>query len=156
MNTRTIPETYETLNMQVDYLEKGTNPIVYFPPNTQKMPKLPLNAKFFSTKVGVFYYNPKFVTEQIIKDSLEKGMEWLLLGYVQNISDAIKSGNPITVVARDGEGREIKAALIEGRQDLASMQAFIFYQWFPGSIVESCNGFQVIVERLQSHGVIDA
>ena len=148
----TVPESIETLQLQVAYMEVGTNPIVFFPSGARFIPKLPSNSRSYKHEVGDFYYNSKFMNEKVIEESVNKGFLWLLLGFAQDKREALK-GSPIAIVSRTPEGIEIKTAVIDGNNDrLCKTQAFMFYQFFPNSIVTAETGAGVIVERLYRSG----
>jgi hypothetical protein len=154
---KTVPESFETLKLQVKYLAEGTNPIVFFPSNTNVMPKLPDNMRSLIRKEGVYYYNPTFLSESLITEAVEKGMGWLLLGFAQNKSEAIKSKVPIAITVRDQNAKEIKTAIVDSSiPELAQMQAYIFGQWFPYCRIESTTVFHIIAERLAEIGDLNA
>lgn len=154
---KTVHESLDTLKMQVAYLEYGTNPVIYFPPDTPVIPQLPTGAKSLKREIGVFYFNPKILSEKIIDEAIAKDALWLLLGYVQDKGEAIGKGAPIAIVARDAAGNEVKTAVVDSNDErLASLQAYILYQWFPNCSVSSETVFGVIAERLHKSGIISA
>lgn len=145
---KTISESLETLRLQVEYLKEGFNPVVFFPPDTKVIPKLPQGFKELRNEKGLFYFNPQLLTKGIIEEASEKGTLWLLLGFVQDKKEAIKE-KPVAIVARDSKRTEIKTAVVGSNDEkLASLQAYIFYQWFPGCTVSAEPVFNVIAERL--------
>src|SRR5882724_1171628 len=134
----TVKETLQTLQTQVSYLEKGTNPIVFFPSDTPIIPQLPQGMKSLKKEMGVFYFNPRYVTESIIEEAIQKDAIWAVLGFVQDKKEAIKNNKAIVIIARDSEGNEIKSAVVDSEDErVASLQAFILYQWFPDCVVKS-------------------
>jgi hypothetical protein len=145
----TLPEMFVTLQTQVNALAAGTNPIVFFPPNTKILPKLPEMARSYRREgYGLIYYNPKIISESLIKESIDKGMLWALLGFVQNKEDAAK-GKPICITVRDDYGNEVKSAVVDStNNDLVSLQSYIFHQMFPGFKVEATTVFNIMAERL--------
>ncbi len=145
-----LHERFETLQLQVDALKNGTNPIVFFPKDTPQIPKAPDGMRIVRRSLGTFYANPSIISEKMIDEALKKKLLWALLGFVQSKKEALESGTPIAVVARSAEGREIKTAVVDSsRQDLVSMQVYFFYQFFPESKVSAEPGYYVIAERLQ-------
>jgi len=153
---KTIPESFEALEEQVNYLAMGTNPIVFFPPNTMKMPKLPIGMRSVHLPEGNFYFNPRFLTEELLQDASKKGMTWAFMGYAQKKQDALKAETVITVTVRNMNGKEIKSAIVDSSNEvLLKMQAYIFSQWFPNCPVSTDTVFNVIAERLVGMGVIN-
>jgi len=149
----TVPETLETLRLQVAFLATGTNPIVYFPKNTPVIPKLPQGMKEIIRKTGIFYYNPSIITEKLIDKAIQEDVVWAILGFVQDKKEAIKSGYPVAIVARDANRNEIKTAVVDSNnQQLLSAQAYIFYQFFPNSTVNAETVFAIIAERMIKNG----
>ena len=146
----TIPEKFETLQAQVEAMIEGTNPVVFFPSNTTRMPKLPQGFRsFMDDKIGMLYYNPKFINEGFIKEAISKKALWALLGFVQNKDEAVK-GSPIAVTVRDVNSNEVKTAVVDSNNsDLVALQAYIFSQWFPKHKVETTTVFHIIAERIQ-------
>jgi hypothetical protein len=145
----TIPERFKTLQLQVDALAAGTNPIVFFPEGTPAMPKLPESMRSLRiNKHGWFYYNPKLLSEDLIKESIEKKMMWALLGFVQKKEEALE-GKPIAITVRDSNANEVKTAVVDSNnQVLVSLQAYIFGQMFPMYQVEATTVFHVVAERI--------
>lgn len=153
---KTIHEPYKTLELQVEALKDGTNPIVFFPIGTPAIPKLPYGAKRAMKDSGIFYYNSSLISEDMIDQAIRKNLVYLLLGFVQDKKEAIKGGCPIAVVARDLDGNEIKTAVVDSYNPrLVSFQEYIFYQFFPKSIVRADTVFNVIAERLCKNGELD-
>jgi hypothetical protein len=145
----TVPERFITLQLQVDALAAGTNPIVFFPHGTPAVPKLPEHMRSLRVdRRGLFYYNPKLVSENLIVESIHKKMMWALLGFVQNKEEAL-AGKPIAITVRDSNANEVKTAVVDSNnQDLVSLQAYIFSQMFPMFQVEATTVFHVIAERV--------
>jgi hypothetical protein len=150
---KTVPELFETLQLQTDALASGTNPIVYFPFGTIRIPELPVNAKSELVEGegvgdGIYYYNPRFVRAEEIHNAIKTQTLWLLLGFVMSKEDAVK-GLPGIVVARTTNGREIKSAVVDTRNARAVvLQKMVLERQFPGSIVALEIPQAVVIERL--------
>lgn len=157
LSYQTVNESRHTLEKQVFYLERGTNPVVFFPSHASFIPQLPNGMKSIKREMGTFYFNPKFLNEGVIDAAIEKNSIWALLGFAQDKKEVLKTGSIIAIVARDTEGKEVKTAIISsGNENVASFQAYIFYHWFPGCVVKAETVFDVLAERLIDNGVINA
>lgn len=148
-----VHEKFKTLLRQVDALAAGTNPIVYFPPETRKFPRLPENAKAVIVSEGksgdgVYFYLPGVTSEAIIRKAVHEDREWQLLGFVQNKEEVAK-GMPVALVARDKDGVELKTAAIDGSQpDVAFQQWAVLNFQFPGSRIKAEPILKVLQERM--------
>jgi hypothetical protein len=145
----TVPETFKTLETQVEKMADGTNPIVFFPDGTKRLPKLPMGCRSVNKGLhGTFYFNPAFFSEDLIDTCIKQDSVWALLGFVQRKEEAVK-GKPIAVTVRDMNDNEIKTAVVDSQnEELVALQAYIFSQWFPNCKVESTTVFHIIAERL--------
>jgi hypothetical protein len=148
-----IHESFTALQAQVDALARGTNPVVYFPIGTEKIPDCPSHANAIfvegdSIGAGAYFYNPRYITEAEIHEAVKTGTLHYLLGFVQTKEDAAK-GIPALVVARDARGHEIKSAAVDARNLRAVfLQKKCFEQQFPGASVMLERIQNVLIERL--------
>jgi hypothetical protein len=149
-----IYESFVALQAQVDALAAGTNPVVYFPPGTEKLPVLPENACSIMVAEGrdgdgTYYYSPQRTTAEVIQLAVRDGFYWRLLGFVQSKEEAAQ-GFPGLMVARDELGHEIKSAAVNVR-DLEAMlkQRKILSLQFPHATVAVENMQQVLLERVK-------
>lgn len=148
-----VHETFMALQTQVDALARGTNPVVYFPPGTEKVPDMPPNADATAVEgdvigAGAYYYNPRFVTEVEIHEAVRDGTLHFLLGFVHTKAQALQ-GVPALIVARDKQGHEIKSAVVDAKNLLAViLQKQVFERQFPGASVQLEPIQNVLVERL--------
>jgi hypothetical protein len=131
------PETPETLKAQTDALASGTNKVVYFPKGQGNLPEPPQNARVTvvpGEKQGAgTYYHSEDVTPEQIKAAVEDGSYGKLLGYTQS-KEAAMQGKPAGVVARDANGTELKAGLVDSSNPQAvAEQAATFARQFPES-----------------------
>jgi hypothetical protein len=148
-----IYESFIGLQAQVDALAAGTNPVVYFPPGTEKMPALPEGALSLMVAEdcdgdGTYYYSPKYTNSEVIYRAVRDGIWWKVLGFVQSKEEAAK-GYPGLVVARDSLGNEIKSAAVNVH-DLGAIltQGLILRMQFPQASVMVENMQGVLLERL--------
>jgi len=145
------PETAATLKAQTDALSKGTNPIVYFPKGQGNLPEPPENATVTvvpGEKQGAgTYYHDDSVTPEQIKTAVDDGSYHKLLGYTQAKEEAIK-GKPAGVVARDANGTELNAGLVDSSNPQAvAEQAATFARQFPESKIGVESPESVITNR---------
>lgn len=130
------PETPETLQGQVDALANGTNKVVYFPKGQDAIPDPPENAIVTvvkGNKAGAgTYFHMGDVTPQQIRAAVKDGSYSQLLGYTQSKEQAAASGKAAGVVARDANGTELKAGLVDSSDAQAiAKQAAEFGRQFP-------------------------
>jgi len=148
-----IHETFIALQAQVDALARGTNPVVYFPSGTKRIPDMPPNADATIVEgdvigAGAYFYNPRFVSEKEIHNAVRTGTLGYLLGFVQTKEQALK-GVPTAIVARDKVGNEIKTALVDGKNIRAVfLQIKALQLQFPEASVMMEPAQNVLVERL--------
>jgi hypothetical protein len=141
------------LQLQTDALAAGTNPIVYFPVGTPRIPDLPANARMERVEGngqgdGIYYFNPQYVKSEEIHNAVKTNTLWLLLGFVQSKQDALK-GLPGLIVARTSTGREIKSGVVDTKNVRAiTLQIMVFKRQFPGSLVKLEIPQPVLLERL--------
>ena len=130
-----VAEKPETLNAQVDALKNGTNKVVYFPKGTESIPAPPDNATVTVVKgkkpgAGTYYHTDEVTPEQIQK-SVKDGTIGELLGHEQTKEEAHK-GQPTTVVARDEQGIEQKASVVDAsKPEVVGKQAQTLQNQFP-------------------------
>jgi hypothetical protein len=148
-----IPETFNTLQMQVDALAAGTNPVVYFPPGIDRLPVLPGNAQ--STVIygngdgdGTYYFSPFHTTAENIHAAVRAGLHGKLLGFVQS-KDEVALGYPGVLVVRDLFGCEIKAAAVDVNNltAMAAQKSILAFQ-FPGKSITVETMHDVLRERV--------
>jgi hypothetical protein len=148
-----IYESFVALQAQVDALAAGTNPVVYFPPGTEKIPALPANACSVLVAAGrdgdgTYYYSPQRTTADVIERAVREGFYWRLLGFVQSKEEAAQ-GFPGLMVARDAVGHEIKSAAVDVRNLEAMLaQRMLLHVQFPQASIAVENMQQVLLERL--------
>lgn len=154
-----ILELFRTLQAQVDALADGTNPVVYFPVGTKKLPTCPSNAKCVNVPgdaagCGTYYYLPRITSAKVIIDAVERGDWGGLLGFVQRKEDALK-GCPGLMVARDFEGCEVKSAVIDVNDKQALIaQRIILSTQFPSAEVKVEPMQRVMLERIRDMAAV--
>jgi hypothetical protein len=148
-----IPETFNTLQMQVDALEAGTNPVVYFPPGVERLPVLPRNAKATiilreADGAGTYYFSPRHTTEENIHAAVNAGLHGKLLGFVQS-KEEVAQGYPGLLVVRDSFGNEIKAAAVDVNNltAMAAQKSILAFQ-FPGKSITVETMHDVLRQRV--------
>jgi hypothetical protein len=146
------PETLATLNAQTDALAAGTNKVVYFPKGQKNIPEPPENATVTvvpGEKQGAgTYYHTEDVTPEQIKAAVDDGSYGKLLGFTQPKEQAVAAGKPTTVVARDSNGTELKAGLVDSSNPQAvAEQAAEFARQFPESKIGVEPPEKVIAKR---------
>src|SRR5208337_1016103 len=99
-----------TLQAQTDALDKGTNPVVYFPKGTEALPPPPEDATVTVVKgdkpgAGTYYHDDS-VTPADVRKAVKNGTWHELLGMEQSKEDAHAAKAPAVVVARDAQGGE--------------------------------------------------
>jgi len=148
-----IPETFNTLQAQVDALEAGTNPVVYFPPGVERLPVLPSNAR--STIIqenadgaGTYYFSPRHTTAENILAAVRAGLHGKMLGFVQS-KDEVAQGYPGLLVVRDSFGNEIKAAAVDVNNltAMAAQKSILAFQ-FPGKSITVETMHDVLRQRV--------
>jgi len=150
-NEKLAPESPATLRAQTDALAKGTNPVVYFPKGTETIPTPPENAQVTivpGDKPGAgTYYHDDSVTPADVRKAVKNGTVGELLGHEQTKEEAAK-GQPIAVVARDENGIEQKASLVDaGNPDALTRQAQTLQDQFPQGRITVESPQQVIERR---------
>lgn len=148
------PESLVTRQGQVDALEKGTNPIVYFPKGTKTIPAPPENAQVTVVKgnkpgAGTYYHSDE-ITPQQIQAAVKDGTYGELLGNVQSKEEAATSGAaPSVVTARDQAGNELKASVVDAsKPNLVAKQAETLSAQFPGATIAQEAPQKVVTGRL--------
>jgi hypothetical protein len=148
-----IHESPVALQAQVEALAAGTNPIVYFPVGTEKIPPLPKGMLSIIVSgnregAGTYYYSPERITGEAILKAVREGKWWKILGFMQSKEEVAK-GFPVAVVARDARGNEIKTAAVDARDiSYVYAQGLILRVQFPQAsiAVEDLRG--VLLERM--------
>lgn len=113
VNTKTVPESKETLVEQQKQLVSGNRHVQMFPHGTKELP-LPKGMERTSGKNGIFHYNPQHISAERVKSASSKGRENELLG-LGNLSksDVIRksspSATPLSIVERTPHGVEVRA-----------------------------------------------
>jgi hypothetical protein len=150
-----IPETFGTLQAQVDALADETNPVVYFPVGTKDIPMRPVNA--WSVTIpgdipgcGTYYYLPKVTTEEAIVEAVRHGLHGKLLGFVQSKGEAAL-GCPGVLVVRDSLGCEIKTAAVDvsNLTALAAQKSILAFQ-FPSKAITVETMHNVLRDRVSA------
>jgi len=150
----TIPELPETLQAQVDSLQRGTIPVVMFPESTlcKAFPPLPPGMEQFVVKegkgAGVYYYNPRKIEESQILEAVRNGAHGKLLGHIQDNMEAMEGGNPVVVQAVR-EGIVVQDSLVDGtKPELVQAQAEVLKERHPGSMIRIRVGLDALLDRL--------
>jgi hypothetical protein len=147
------PESAATLKAQTDALAKGTNKTVYFPKGTENIPAPPENAKVTivpGEQAGAgTWYHTEDVKPLLILKSVKNGTFGQLLGNHQTKAEALASQSPTAIVARDSDGTEVKASLVDGsRPEVVTAQAATLQRQFPNAKISIEKPEDVIHERL--------
>src|ERR1700675_3214380 len=150
-----IPETFNTLQAQVDALAAGTNPVVYFPPGIGRLPVLPDNAMLTNIHgtadgAGTYYFSPIHTTEENIHAAVRVGLHGKLLGFVQS-KDEVAQGCPGVLVVRDSFGCEIKTAAVDvnNLMAMAAQKSILAFQ-FPGRNITVETMHDVLRDRVSA------
>jgi len=147
------PESPATLRAQTDALARGTNKTVYFPKGTENLPAPPENAQVTvvpGEKAGAgTWYHTKDVKPILILKRVQDGTFGELLGNHQSKEAALASPAPIAVVARDADGNEIKASLVDStKPEIVAAQAATLQRQFPKAEISVEKPEDVIHERM--------
>lgn len=147
------PESPQTLKAQTDALAAGTNKVVYFPKGTDNVPAPPENSVVTvvpgdKAGAGTYYHTPD-VTPELIKKRVADGTFGQLLGNTQGKAEAIASGKPTAVIARDESGHEVKSSLADSTNPQAvAEQAAVLARQFPNAKIGVEAPEKVVSERL--------
>jgi N12 class adenine-specific DNA methylase len=116
-----VPESRATLKAQQNQLIKGERVAQMFPKGTREMP-LPPGMERVETPRGIFHFNPKKADAASITKASSEGRENELLGLGSFTKEDIagRAGPELTVVERDADGTEIRAAV--GKPDTVEQQ----------------------------------
>jgi hypothetical protein len=154
-----IPESPETLRLQVKALEAGTVPVVMFPPATPKdsIPTLPEGMGWVElSKVigaGLYYYNPKLVSLFQVWKAARDGTHGTLLGHLQDITEVF-DGEPVAVQAVEPGTGTIQDSLVDSlKPGLVLAQAAVLRKRFPGCEIRIRPLKEVLSERLRDQGI---
>lgn len=145
-----LPESKETLTMQLKQLADGKRPAVFVAEGSPKV-LVPRGMNTIPTQEGRIHFNPEFMTADHVRQAIANGRLNDLLGYVQNkveaLDNSLRSGEmPKFVVSRDENGIEQDAAAVS--PDRVHEQAQIFAQRAkPGSKVGIEDSFKTIASR---------
>lgn len=148
-----LPESKETLTMQLKQLADGKRPAVFVAEGSPKV-LVPRGMNTIPTQEGRIHFNPEFMSADHVRQVIANGRLSDLLGYVQNkveaLDNSLRSGNmPKFVVSRDEDGIEQDAAAVS--PDRVHEQAQIFAQRAkPGSKVGIEDSFKTIASREKS------
>lgn len=122
-----IPESPETLALQIQALTEGKSKAVLVTPGAE-MPALPEGMRIMKSEVGNWIYDPKKLKPYQIRDGILRNRYGELLGYVEP-----KSSATTQAVAAVQDGVEAKTALASPENVAA--QAEILQQQFPNAQV---------------------
>src|ERR1700722_8165677 len=149
------PEHPDTLRAQTAALANGTNGVVYFPKGTETIPAPPENASVTvvpgdKAGAGTYYHTPDVTPEQI-QSSVAEGTFGKLLGNHQTKEEAIAGQAPAAIVARDENGTEIKASLVDSADPhVVAAQAATFQRQFPNAQITVESPDDVVADRLKA------
>ncbi len=147
------PEAPKTIKIQVDGLEKGTNKVVYIPKGTENLPAPPENAKVTvvpgeQAGAGTWYHTADVKPILILK-KVQDGTFGELLGNHQSKQEALGAQAPTAIVARDGDGTEIKASLVDSsKPEVVAAQVATLQRQFPDAKITIEKPEDVVHERL--------
>jgi hypothetical protein len=147
------PESPKAINAQVDALKKGTNKVVYIPKGTESIPAPPENAKVTvvpgeQAGAGTWYHTDDVQPILILK-KVKDGTFGELLGNHQGKNEVLASAAPVAVVARDADGNEVKASLVDSaKPEIVNAQAATLQRQFPDAKITIEKPEDVIHERL--------
>jgi hypothetical protein len=147
------PESPETLQAQTDALANGTNKTVYFPKGTKNLPAPPENAKVTvvpGEQAGAgTWYHTEDVKPILILKRVKDGTFGELLGNHQGKQEALSSGTPTAIVARDADGTEIKASLVDSsKPEVVAAQVATLQRQFPDAKIGVEKPEDVVHERM--------
>lgn len=118
LDTNTVPEAQETLELQRQALAEGKRSAVFYPEGTTALPPPEGdNIKRFKVeKIGIFDYDASKVAAKDLRKAAEDGRlnEVLDLGPVNKeevAQSAAQGAAPVAVVERTPDGTEVKAAV---------------------------------------------
>jgi hypothetical protein len=125
---RNVPESFETLKSQQKVLIEGRRTVQMFPTGTPEL-ELPDGKQRYVNGRGIFHYNPRFMTEDLIELFSSKGQENVLLMLGPFSKDEIvqrvmMGEQALTVTEYTPSGVELRCAL--GTVNTASLQRLYF------------------------------
>ena len=108
-----IPEGVQTLRIQQQQLLDGTRHTQMFPKGTKELP-LPHGIARFENRRGVFHYNPKVLTPDVIDTFSSLGRENELLGLgpysKPEIMARVANGEkPVVITEHTSDGIEVRS-----------------------------------------------
>lgn len=86
LNESTIPESQETLGIQIEALKGGRSKAVLITPG-EEMPEVPRGMKAMETEAGTFIFNPLRINPSRIAEKVKNRTFHELLGHVEPKSD---------------------------------------------------------------------
>jgi len=123
-----VPESPETLTLQLNSLAQGNSRAMLVTPGAQT-PSIPEGFQSLQSKVGTWIYDPKKLKPYEIKKSVDQGNFGELLGYVEP-----KSPTATQVVSASQNGIEARSALVSPENVQAQID--VFRKQFPGSEIK--------------------
>lgn len=128
-NIPPVPESPETIAIQLDSLVNGKSKAMLLPPGSQ-MPELPKGFKALDTEVGTWFYDPTKLGKAQIQSKVVKGNYGELLGHIEP-----KSNSTNQVVSAIQNGIEAKTSLTS--HDNITSQAKLLKEQFPNAEIVS-------------------
>jgi hypothetical protein len=140
----TVPESAETLESQVKWLEQGNREAVLVTPGAPAV-RVPEGMATKETKAGTFIYNPNYLTGEAIDQAVEGNKVGELLGY--GIAAKPAAGTEMgVVVVRGPDGTEKQAVVTDEKNVGQALEAARAVAG-PGDTVGLESGAKVIKER---------
>lgn len=140
-------EKPDTLKKQVEYLQTGHVPVVYFPTYTpeENIPELPDRCDKYEDERGLFYYNAFICREDTIRNSSLQ----TLLFHVHSIEEAMQNNVPIVVQALV-DGVVIQDSMVDSVDyEALDLQIHVMKCRFPGCTIRYRLPEQVLFERMK-------
>ncbi len=127
--SKTVPETPQTLNIQLDALKARRVPAVLITEG-EAVPSTPKGFRSTETPVGTFVHDPMKLSSQTIKEKVADGTHGEILGHVEPKSEKTTQ----TVAAITPKGVEAKTSIVS--PDNVVPQAEILKQQFPDAEIK--------------------
>lgn len=139
---QTIPESNETLGMQLEAVVRGRTPAMLVTPG-EEFPEIPQGMRILDTDVGTWIYNPMVIGSAKIEQMVADGSYGEILGYVEPKPDYGQ------VVTARQNGIEAKSGVVSPEN--VEAQAENFQMEFPGAEIdvgEDEEAIRVLMDRI--------
>lgn len=117
-----VPETPETINAQIQAMERGARKAVVLPPNPggkNNIPILPKGLVTTGTPAGIVIHDPNVISVAEVQKRGDEGKLFELQGIVESESDKTNLG----LIARDKNGLELQSVYVSPENVAAQTKA---------------------------------